>query len=612
MDLPTFKATILNRDLFRTIAKKAEGKKWHEVGEQFLAKRDSDYLISVFERKKKTYDFGLLFGFCLFYNSEKLLHYLTTTRAAEIEILWKSEAYIVRKMQLINPKAIYEKNVTQSFLSFAARKGNIPMISLLKKSFLHTPSITRSAIYSENLSLLQWLKQNKLYSNEPNLIDLAAQIGNVNIVEWLHNNQPQKSFPWSPNFATKDAIDLAARKGHFEVVKWLYKNRTEGASRSAVNYAAAGGHLELLIWLLKNKKEVGTNPIDFAAGNGHLKVIEWLHSAGQSATYRAMDGAAANGDLAIVEWLHKNRSEGCSAHALINAVKGKHLQLMQYLVEVKREKVADGRLPFTVICTGSIPVAMYLLPKMKLEISPVTIPLICINEMSPHYFRWLHTEFSFLIDWDVTLHNALLADRIDLMEVLVHEIFAHFKADFLEDAAKKCSFSAIQWIFNLYEKLGSEQINVNMNISGDDMNPIETTKKKKTPFLVPPQISNPGWLEIVIQSGKLDTAKFLLTKISDYSIVKPEETPFQSLLAPDAIIPFEMNYWWGKENFGPEFARQAAQEGSIEMLEWFIKHFPAFKLRAVHQARNSSKNFPHLVDWLAQFGQAEIPQEMQY
>ncbi|KAG6954189.1 hypothetical protein JG688_00012480 [Phytophthora aleatoria] len=55
--------------------------------------------------------------------------------------------------------------------------------------------------------------------------------------------------------AGRAAMDLAAEMGHLKVVKWLHENRTKGCTVAAMTYAAERGNLEVVQWLRKNRDE---------------------------------------------------------------------------------------------------------------------------------------------------------------------------------------------------------------------------------------------------------------------------------------------------------------------------------------------------------------------
>lgn len=50
-------------------------------------------------------------------------------------------------------------------------------------------------------------------------------------------------------------MDLAAESGHLDIVEWLHRNRTEGCTEHALYNAVACGHLEVAKWLHKNRPD---------------------------------------------------------------------------------------------------------------------------------------------------------------------------------------------------------------------------------------------------------------------------------------------------------------------------------------------------------------------
>ncbi|EGC32520.1 hypothetical protein DICPUDRAFT_57081 [Dictyostelium purpureum] len=130
-------------------------------------------------------------------------------------------------------------------------------------------------------------------------VDKASINGHYNIVKYLTENRPTAS-------CTTDAVDKAVYNGHEEVVKYLLLNRTEGATSKALNNAAYLGDLDLVMF---------------------------LHKKGQQCSKAAINGAASNGYLDVIKFLQKNRTEGCTEQALINAISGNCLDTVKYIIE---------------------------------------------------------------------------------------------------------------------------------------------------------------------------------------------------------------------------------------------------------------------------------------
>ena len=83
------------------------------------------------------------------------------------------------------------------------------------------------------------------------VIDIAANTGNLDIVEWFHVHYPTE--------CTTRAMDFAACAGHFHVIEWLHANRREGCTYRAADHAAEWANLHndysIIKWFIKNYPE---------------------------------------------------------------------------------------------------------------------------------------------------------------------------------------------------------------------------------------------------------------------------------------------------------------------------------------------------------------------
>ncbi|KAN0035466.1 hypothetical protein ACTA71_004738 [Dictyostelium dimigraforme] len=132
-----------------------------------------------------------------------------------------------------------------------------------------------------------------------NAIDKAAINGHLSIVKYLTENRPSAH-------CTTDAVDKAVNNGHEEVVRYLLNHRTEGATSRAISNAAYLGDLDMVMF---------------------------LHNSGQPCSKVAINNAASNGNLDIIQFLQKNRTEGCTEQALINAISGTCFDTVKFIIE---------------------------------------------------------------------------------------------------------------------------------------------------------------------------------------------------------------------------------------------------------------------------------------
>ncbi|KAF4028311.1 Ankyrin repeats (3 copies) [Phytophthora infestans] len=149
-----------------------------------------------------------------------------------------------------------------------------------------------------HLSILQWLHVNRSEGCTTEAMDNAAAVGNLEIVKWLHLNRGEG--------CTKQAMNDAAANGHLAVVEWLHEHRGEGCDKSAVSNAAAKGHLAVVRFLLENRREGSTgDAMCQAAASGHLEMVQWLYvNRGDSHVGAALRCAAEHGHATVVEWLY--------------------------------------------------------------------------------------------------------------------------------------------------------------------------------------------------------------------------------------------------------------------------------------------------------------------
>ncbi|RLN47532.1 hypothetical protein BBJ28_00002942 [Nothophytophthora sp. Chile5] len=144
-------------------------------------------------------------------------------------------------------------------------------------------------------------------------IELAAQNGHLEVVQFLHNGFPDRGTTW--------AIELAVSNGHVAIVAWLHANASgkDRVTMSAMDDAAVNGHFEAVRWLHEHRSEgCTTRAMDCAARNGDLELVQWLHAhRREGCTTQAMDWAAQAGHLEMVQWLHANRREGCSSMSFL-------------------------------------------------------------------------------------------------------------------------------------------------------------------------------------------------------------------------------------------------------------------------------------------------------
>lgn len=132
------------------------------------------------------------------------------------------------------------------------------------------------------------------------LLDIAAEHGHLQLVQWIYNIQSIKSI-------SADACERAVIGGHLDVIKWLYSNNFTINKRITTDYAAKFGHIHILMWLLDNKICAPTSDaLEYAADNDHLHVIIWLHKYFNICSYEVLNNAEKKNHFEIIDWININ------------------------------------------------------------------------------------------------------------------------------------------------------------------------------------------------------------------------------------------------------------------------------------------------------------------
>ncbi|EQC33963.1 hypothetical protein SDRG_08642 [Saprolegnia diclina VS20] len=148
------------------------------------------------------------------------------------------------------------------------------MYTHLPQRFLHLPYTSEHVLFLPQAVLLPARHLN-LSSTErdPRLpLHIAIIDGDTRrIGRWLD---------CYPQWASPQALDLAAQVGHLDVVVYLHTHRVD-CTTNAMDYAAGNGHLSIVRFLAEHRKEGCTeNAMYDAAMYGHLPVVEYLYAAG--------------------------------------------------------------------------------------------------------------------------------------------------------------------------------------------------------------------------------------------------------------------------------------------------------------------------------------------
>lgn len=258
----------------------------------------------------------------------------------------------------------------------AARNGHVYILEYLGMQFpacLETvgTKMVRAAVVSGHLHVLTWLietlpmKALKCDEDNGSWMDVAAQYGQVDILQWFHDHAT--ILPMGVNgtlpVCSVEAIEKAAGNGHHMILTFLYEHQLVQITDSddavkALVAAVVGGHLDCVEWLVFHFEELlaqspsaGTTVMDQAAAFGCMNILQFLHdyssntaSGAWATSFKAVNEAARQGFLDVFEWLHAHPpatvdEDGSpvdgrwSPIALELATSSGHLKMVQWLTE---------------------------------------------------------------------------------------------------------------------------------------------------------------------------------------------------------------------------------------------------------------------------------------
>lgn len=148
----------------------------------------------------------------------------------------------------------------------------------------------------------------------------AIRLGNVAVLEWLHNDQDGVARAW----------------GDLDEVDSYWWGHAIVYSRMSCTTAAKYGHVHVLQWLCKYAPWFPLNVHDSAleaAKNGHDGVLEWLRSSRTAEFNESVFVAAIEArQLSVLEYLRSHDRTKDEFLMMYGALSGK-LDVLQYLVD---------------------------------------------------------------------------------------------------------------------------------------------------------------------------------------------------------------------------------------------------------------------------------------
>ena len=225
------------------------------------------------------------------------------------------EKHVMCKLNGTDLKFFYEVNTeTRKLIKRSSRAGELrkkfqieemSSISTLEVAWEHISIWWRERFFCENvaltnkLELLKWAREENKCKWDKSTIEVAAFIGNLEMVKYCIANECPIG---------TGACANAARNGHLEILKYLREEAKAPWYYDTAYLAARNGHLHILEYLVERKfDEYHALACVYAAEKGHLDCLKYLHET-----------AKAPWDKYAVRDAHKNNHSECVQYLLDN------------------------------------------------------------------------------------------------------------------------------------------------------------------------------------------------------------------------------------------------------------------------------------------------------
>ncbi|KAF0690030.1 Aste57867_18539 [Aphanomyces stellatus] len=209
-------------------------------------------------------------------------------------------------------------------IDVAAHSGSLKLVQHLHDLGGYTcttQAMDAASFQRGHLDLVQWLHENRREGCTSNAIWHAVCRGNLDLVQFLHANYPDRV---DQDHLTPVVDAVAAAGHHWPLVQYMIEHKMCHVPDNIFDSAVASGQLEVVQWLLDNQTTLEvkwtTDAMDKAAGNGHLEMLQWLHDNHPTVTCTtdAWKNVVAKGNYHVVDWLitHGHCNEATARHVL--------------------------------------------------------------------------------------------------------------------------------------------------------------------------------------------------------------------------------------------------------------------------------------------------------
>lgn len=370
----------------------------------------------------------------------------------------------------------------------ACENGYLNVVNYLQQNgcFFESHRIVNKIINSNNFDALTFVLSNYYTywltkSICSNLVNLAINKNNLNIVKLLHNFN---SFDLNNTLITASkngylqiveylishgaqidfmesyAFRLASRNGHIETVKYFINLgiNIEVLDNYALRFSSSNGHFQIVKILISNGANIvcrKNEALRRASANGYFKTVKFLIEYGANLSANNNESirlSAKNGHLRTVKILLTNGAflKSKNNYAIRKAFENNYLKVFHYLFNLYNDYL-------TIICWASknnhLDIIAYL-HKLGVDINNHVYLVIsskylsievfkyfCLNYCNPNLekslvnlaqngdlktIKWLHNKFN--PPMNVCFMQAVECNQFDIVKCLVNYCNFHHKA----------------------------------------------------------------------------------------------------------------------------------------------------------------------------------------
>ncbi|ORZ32180.1 hypothetical protein BCR44DRAFT_1392096 [Catenaria anguillulae PL171] len=149
------------------------------------------------------------------------------------------------------------KYTTESVVACAAGHGTVQVLDWWMQTLgggerlQYSEWALDAASFNGHLKVLQWFKSNglELKHHQGLVVDKAAAVGLVDVIQWWHSQHPLVRFMYTTN-----AADTASMNGHVQVLQWFLDAGLElKYTEQAIDCASQCGRVFVLDWWVRNR-----------------------------------------------------------------------------------------------------------------------------------------------------------------------------------------------------------------------------------------------------------------------------------------------------------------------------------------------------------------------